>query len=93
MSITKRLCKSLRPFVIIQIVEPIGELAESVFEARTPFGVTSLRLLLEDAILAAVFKLHDAEFAGVLVAQEQVGREVAKERELKSQFSRWANVR
>ena len=72
-------CEPLRILEIFEVVEPINDLAESVFEASTPLGILSFLLLLEDRILLAVLKFHNTELVLLLAPYQYVGLEITEE--------------
>jgi hypothetical protein len=91
-SVTESLCESLRSLEVIQIVKPIGELAEPVLESRAPFWIPAFGLLLENAVLASILKFNNAKLFRALIPQQQVGFEITKEGVFEGYLSSRSNL-
>src|SRR4051794_36421812 len=93
MPVTEGLREPVSLFIVVEVKEPVRQLAEAVLEPRVPLRVRAARLLLEDAVGPAVLELDHAEVSGRLAPHEQVGSVVAEKRELVRQVGRRSDVR
>jgi hypothetical protein len=78
--------------VVVQRVEPIDQLAESVLEAPAPFLGRFALGFGEHAVVAAVLELDDAEVPLLAITDDDIGPEIAEKWILKRQIGGRPNL-